>query len=206
MANRSTTAIWAMGLLAGLPVVCGAAAPASGKFPVQLSSHDRTLLSGIACADSGSAGVDRLDAWTTKRGSSRIEVTLRCKPHATLESLPLARYANCDNLTGVWACDQGRDALMMTLPNASVLAVVPDTVPPATAIEVVREAAELTVPPFHGPALPLLKDQCTVSQRDQAEFKGATHFRLECTPGVIQLTRDCWQDKCRYFITGGGKT
>jgi hypothetical protein len=93
----------------------------------------------------------------------------------------------------------------MTLPDASVLAVVPGTVTPRAAIAVVREAMQLSIPPFHAPALPLLKDRCNVSQREAAEFKGATHFQLECTPGTIQLTRDCWKDKCRYFIVGGSR-
>jgi hypothetical protein len=193
-----------MAVLCALPL-CGTAAPA-GTFPVQLSSHDRGALSRLACASTGAPELDRLEAWTTKRGSGRITVELRCKPHATLESLPLARYVNCDNLTGLWTCGEGRDALMMTLSNASVLAVLPGTVAAHTAIEVVGEAAQLSVPPFHGPALPWLADKCVISQRDAAEFKGATHFRLECTPGVIQLTRDCWQNKCRYFIVGGSKT
>lgn len=95
---------------------------------------------------------------------------------------------------------------MITLSNASVLAVLPGTVAARTAIEVIGETAQLSVPPFHGPAMPWLKDKCVISQGGTAEFKGATHFRLECTPGVIQLTRDCWQNKCRYFIVGGSKT
>ena len=131
---------------------------------------------------------------------------MRCKPHAVQQTLPVARHVECRNAKGPWSCDAGQDALLMTLPDASVLAVLPGTVPARSAIAVVREAMQLTVPPFHAPARSLLKDRCRVSQQEAVEFKGATHFRLECTPGVIQLTRDCWNDKCRYFITAGSRT
>jgi len=187
-----------------LPGLCGAAASGIAvKFDAQLSSRDRGLLAGVAC---NAATADQFDAWTDKRGSSRIEVTVRCKPHAEQQTLPVARYTDCSNARGTWTCNAGQDALMMTLPDASLLAVVAGTVPPRTAIAVVREAMHLSIPPFHGPALVLLKDRCNVSQREAVEFKGATHFQLECTPGIIQLTRDCWKDKCRYFITGGSRT
>ena len=190
--------------LALLPSLCAAAAPAVPvKGDAQLSSRDRSLLAGIACDTSGA---EQFHAWADKRGSSRIKVTVRCKPHAEQQSLPVARYADCNNASGTWACGMGQDALLMTLPDASVLAVVPGMVPPRTAIAVVREAMQLSIPPFHGSALPLLKDRCNVSQREAVEFKGATHFQIECTPGTIQLTRDCWKDKCRYFITGGSRT
>jgi hypothetical protein len=201
VATRYTLARWILALLPGL---CSAAAPdAPAKSPVQLSSRDRGLLAGIAC---GQAGADQFQARTDKRGSSRIEVTVRCKPHATQQTLPVARHVECRNARGSWSCDAGQDAILMTLPDASVLAVVPGTVPARSAIAAVREAMQLTVPPFHAPARSLLKDRCNVSQQEAVEFKGATHFRLECTPGVIQLTRDCWNDKCRYFITAGSRT
>jgi len=191
-------------ILALLPGLCSAAVPdAPAKSAVQLSSRDRGLLAGIAC---GQAAADQFHARTGKPGSSRIEVTVRCKPQTVQQTLPVARLVECRNAKGPWSCDAGQDALLMTLPDASVLAVLPGTVPARSAIAVVREAMQLTVPPFHAPARSLLKDRCRVSQQEAVEFKGATHFRLECTPGVIQLTRDCWNDKCRYFITAGSRT
>jgi hypothetical protein len=184
--------------------LCGATAPeAQAKFETQLSSRDRGLLAGIACE---APAADQFHAWTDKRGSSRVAVTVRCKPHAVQQTLPVARYVDCSNARGTWTCGAGLDALLMTLPDASVLAVVPGAVPPRTAIAVVRQAMQLSIPPFHASSLPLLKDRCNVSQREAVEFKGATHFQLECTPGVMQLTRDCWKDKCRYFIVGGHRT
>jgi hypothetical protein len=102
----------------------------------------------------------------------------------------------------LWQCGAGHDALMVKLDESPAFALVPGVVPARTALYLVREAAKLTVPPFHKPAQSWLQDQCTVAQAREAPFKGGMHFDLMCTPGTLIVTRDCWQNRCRFFITG----
>lgn len=132
-----------------------------------------------------------------------MQIDVKCEPHGTEESLPVARFTRCSNQKAQWSCDTGYEALQMTLPNASVVSVVPDGVTPRTAIELMEKAARQTVPPFHGPAIKLLGETCTVRQEPTAAFKGAVNFTISCTHGTLAMTRDCWEKTCRYFITGG---
>ncbi len=173
-------------------------------FAVGLSSRDQAAIGQIACLDKGSPGVSQLDAWTSTKGSRQLQIDVKCEPHRTEESLPVARFTRCANRAGAWSCDEGYEALQMTLRNSSVVSVVPQGVTPRTAIELVAKAATQTVPPFHGPAIKFLSDTCTVRQESTAAFKGAVNFTIDCTHGKLAMTRDCWEKTCRFFITGGG--
>ncbi|MEY2854239.1 MAG: hypothetical protein RL030_1371 [Pseudomonadota bacterium] len=138
------------------------------------------------------------------KGSRQISIDVKCAPHRIEESLPVARLTNCSNRTGSWSCDKGNEALQLTLPDSSVVAVVAKGIAPRTAIELVAQAARKSLPPFHGPAIVLLTDTCTVRQEPTAAFKGAVNFTIACAKGTLAMTRDCWEKTCRYFITGGG--
>lgn len=181
-----------------------AMATAPTTFAVGLSSRDQAAVGRIACLDKGSPGVAQLDAWTTTRGSRQMQIDVTCEPHRTEESLPVARFTRCTNRAGAWHCDEGFEALQMTLRDSSVVSVVPEGVTPRTAIELMAKAATQTVPPFHGPAIKFLGDTCTVRQESTAAFKGAVNFTIDCTKGRLAMTRDCWEKTCRFFITGGG--
>jgi hypothetical protein len=204
--NRSIAgrlAAWSL-----LPALCCAAAQTSAAdgetFPIRLSSRDQAAIGQIACLDRGSPGVAHLNAWTQKKGSRQVKIDVKCEPHGIEESLPVARFSRCSNQAAKWSCEAGYEVLQMTLPNASVVSVVPDGVTPRTAIELMEKAARQTVPPFHGPAIKLLGETCRVRQEPVAAFKGAVNFAISCTHGTLAMTRDCWEKTCRYFITGGG--
>jgi hypothetical protein len=173
-------------------------------FAIGLSSRDQAAVGRIACLDKGSPGVAQLDAWTTTRGSRHMQIDVTCEPHRTEESLPVARFTRCTNRAGEWHCDEGLEAIQMTLRDSSVVSVVPEGVTPRTAIELMAKAATQTVPPFHGPAIKFLGDTCTVRQESTAAFRGAVNFTIDCTKGRLAMTRDCWEKTCRFFITGGG--
>jgi hypothetical protein len=153
----------------------------------------------VACAGTGTTGVERIDG-TKSRGSRSIQVTVECAPHTTVLSVPVARHVTCDNTQGAWRCDPGRDALLVPLPDQRTLPVLPEDVDPRTAMEVIREAAKLTIRPFYRPAVRVMKGTCTVSKARTAGSEGMNSFRIRCGETLIHLTRDCWDDQCRYFI------
>ena len=90
---------------------------------------------------------------------------------------------------------------MITMSDDSVLALVSDGVRAAEAIQTVNTVADLSVPPFQNGAIEVLQDQCSIRQLPERLFKGATHFSVDCTGGTLAVTRDCWNGRCRFFIT-----
>lgn len=177
--------------------VAGAAAPVVET--VRLSTRDAGFVAQAACTGIGSPGAERVDG-TKQRGSHSIQVAVECKPHKTEHSTPVARHTTCDNSQGTWRCGPGRDALLMTLPDQSVLPVLPEGVESRMAVEVIKEAARLTIRPFYRPAVKVMKGRCSVSETRTAGSKGMNNFQIRCGETLIHLTRDCWDDQCRYFI------
>jgi hypothetical protein len=175
----------------------GAAAPAGE--PVNLSTRDAGQVAAAACTGIGAKGADHI-AGSRQRGSRWIHVTVECKPHRTDQSVPVARHTTCDNAQGAWRCDPGREALLVAMPDQSILPVLPDGVTSRTAIEAVREAAKLTIRPFYRPAARVMKGRCTVGETRTASSKGMNSFQIRCGETLIVLTRDCWDGQCRYFI------
>lgn len=192
---RAETCCAALFLL--IPQFSGAASPAATE--VQLSSRDRAQVTAAACGAGRDAG--QLRAARQGKGSA-VEVTIRCAPHRTEASLPVAHVTTCSSDKGLWHCAPGQDALMVTLGDSPALALVPGAVPARDALYLVAEADKLAVPPFQKPARGWLQGQCTVAQVRAASFRGGTIFDLKCTPGTLLVTRDCWNDRCRFFITG----
>lgn len=180
-----------MALAAGMAAI--AATPA-GK--VTLSAQDQKALATGSCAASG------LDSATARAaGASRTIASVRCKAHGKEGEVPVARVAQCEKSGGAWKCAPARDALMLTMFDDSVLALVSEGVRATEAIQTVTTVAGASVPPFQNGAIDVLQDQCTLRQLPERLFKGATHFKVDCTPGTLDVTRDCWDGRCRFFIT-----
>jgi ribosomal protein L11 len=191
-------------ILFALPA--GSADAAMAKtYRVQLATRDAQQVGALACAGIASGAAERLEASTLRRGSAQVSVEVQCKSHRVEGATPVAHRTTCSNRTGQWQCEPGVDAMLMTLRPQQVVAVIPDGINAPVAITLVTEANKLTVPPFQNPASWLMVDTCKVSKGAQQEFKGAAHFSIDCTGGRLAITRDCWGEKCRYFITAGEK-
>lgn len=187
-------------LAVGLGLAGAAGATAATAPPVQLSARDQGLIAGMACMPIGAGAVDDLRAWTSRTIAGEIEVQVRCQPHATNYSTPVARQTSCSGMRGSWRCEPGRDVLRVALPDESVVTVIPAQVPLKEAAEAVQEAAKLTIRPFYRPAVKVMRGQCTVSSTRTSPLKGAQSFAIQCGEARITLTRDCWDGGCRYFI------
>jgi hypothetical protein len=186
-------------LVAGLlPLQMARSAPAPDAAEIQLSSRDRAQVSAAAC---GVAGGDAAELRASRAGKARLNVAVRCRPHGTQESLSLAHVTSCGNEGGRWKCEAGNDALMMKLGDTPEMALIAGGVPARDALYLVQEVDKLTVPPFHKPARQWLQDQCSLVQAGAAAFRGGTLFELQCTRGTLHVTRDCWKDRCRFFIS-----
>lgn len=186
-------------LLAGLLPLQMASAAAPDAAGIQLSSKDRARVSAAAC---GAAGGDAAALRASRAGKAVLKVAVQCRPHGSQESLPLARVTSCGNDGGAWKCEAGGDALLIKLGDSPEMALLPGAVPARDALYLVQEVDKLTVPPFHKPARQWLQDQCTLVQAGAAAFRGGTLFELQCTRGTLHVTRDCWKDRCRFFISG----
>jgi hypothetical protein len=178
--------------LAGAVVV--AAATPAGK--IELTKQEQNAMATQACAASG---LDVAEARSA--GASRVAASVRCKSHGKEGEVPVARVAQCEKKAGAWKCAPARDALMVTMFDDSVLALVSEGVRGAEAIQTVTTVAGASVPPFQNGAIDVLQDQCVIQQLPERLFKGATHFKVDCTPGTLEVTRDCWDGRCRFFIT-----
>jgi len=170
----------------------GSAAPA-GK--VTLAAQDQKSLSASCGAD----GFDNATARSARGGG--VAASVRCKTHGKEGDVPLARVTQCQKKSGAWKCAPARDALLLTMFDDSVLALVNDGVPAPEAIQAVNTVAGASVPPFQKGAIEVLQDQCSIRQLPERLFKGATHFKVECTAATLDVTRDCWDGRCRFFIT-----
>lgn len=179
--------------------IAPAAEPSSSTQPVGLSSRDRTLIAQAACTEPGSSGADRVEG-TRQRGARSIQVEVECRPHTTAHSVPVARHTTCDNAQGAWRCEPGKNALIVPLPNATTVPVLPEGLTQLTALEVIREAAKLTIRPFYRPAVNVMKGRCTVGENRTSTGKGMQSFQIRCGETLVFLTKDCWENQCRYFI------
>jgi hypothetical protein len=173
------------------------------RYPVTLSQQDRTLVANTACSTVGAAGAESVVASTAARDSGRISVAVRCKSHATVGKSPLLHYSTCVNARGAWRCEPGYDAIHMTLSNSSVLPVVPKGVTPQLAVEAITEGSKQIVPPFHHPAIDLMRGQCSVAPHPVSPSPEMKLFDIQCTGTYMLLTRHCWTGRCRYFISQG---
>jgi hypothetical protein len=188
-------------LTAGVMLAAGAVAAAiAPPGRITLSAPEQKLMAAGSCA---AAGLDT--AITRAVGASRMAASVRCKPHGKEGEVPVARVAQCEKKGGAWKCAPARNALLLTLFDDSVLALVSEGVRAAEAIQTVNTVAGASVPPFQNGAIDVLQDQCTIRQLPERLFKGATHFKVECTPGTLDVTRDCWDGRCRFFITNAAR-
>lgn len=179
-------------------VVVAAATPAS---KIELTKQEQNAMAAQACAASG---LDVAEARSI--GASRVAASVRCKPHGKEGEVSVARVAQCEKKAGAWKCAPARDALMVTMLDDSVLALVSEGVRAAEAIQTVTTVAGASVPPFQNGAIDVLQGQCTIQQLPERLFKGATHFTVQCTPGTLEVTRDCWEGRCRFFITNAKRS
>jgi len=190
-----------------LATLCGlwasAASAATKPVPVTLGQKDKAQITAAACGSVGVTAAERLSAHTTRPGANRITVEVYCKPHAKVGAFPLFRYNSCRNAAGAWRCDAGTDAVQMTLPDARPLPVIADGVAPQLAVEIITEGTKLQVPPFHHPAILLMRGECRVSPHPTSPSPQMKRFDIACEGSSMLLTKDCWQGGCRYFISEG---
>ncbi|HMA12639.1 MAG TPA: hypothetical protein VKO83_12170 [Steroidobacteraceae bacterium] len=179
----------------GLALAIGVSA-ATPAPKITLSAQDQKVMASATCA---AAGLDSATARAS--GTSGVTASVRCRPHAKDGEVPVARVAQCEKKGGSWKCATARDALLVTLYDDSVLAVVSEGVRTVEAVQVVETVAGMSVPPFQNGAIDVLQGECTLRQLPERLFKGATHFKLDCIPATLDVTRDCWDRKCRFFIT-----
>lgn len=181
--------------LAGLALALGVGA-ATPAPKITLSAQDKRVMESATCAAAG------LDSATARAvGAAGVAASVRCKAHTKDGETPVARVAQCEKKGGSWKCGAARDALLVTLFDDSVLAVVSEGVRTVEAVQVVETVAGMSVPPFQNGAIDVLQGECTLRQLPERLFKGATHFKLDCIPATVDVTRDCWDRKCRFFIT-----
>lgn len=169
----------------------------------RLSNRDRAQIAQLACGGTEAAAVERIDGSFEDPELGTLRAEVRCAPRAVRESLPTALHTRCTNHQGPWRCDAGREAQILTLRDDSRVAVMPEGVRPALALELVREAAALSVPPFHESAVAWLKGRCSVYPSTGTELGGATHYAIDCDAGTLSITRHCWSNGCRHFIALG---
>jgi hypothetical protein len=168
---------------------------------VHLSALDTREVIERSCKRIGASAAEQVSAFTRKSGPKTILVRIVCKPHAIEESFPLAHYATCDNKIGVWRCT-GFNALQVKMPDSSILSVVPDGAVTRTAVEVVLEAARLTVPPSQNPALPYLRENCRV-KAPAIQPDGTELFDVDCSGSSVVVKRQCSDGPCHYSIVSG---
>lgn len=187
-------AAWALLLLSAGTL--HAAAPAEAA--VQLTARDLRSIVELICTPIGAGGIDAVQA--RQLGSGAVHAEVRCQPHATDYSVPVARVSSCTGKAGRWECSAKTDVLRLTMPDESVLTVTATDLPLKAAAEAVREAAKLTIRPFYRPALRVMRESCAVARTSTSESKSAESFSIRCGETVIVLTKDCWNGGCRYFI------
>lgn len=175
-------------------VLSGGALAAAPDGKITLTAQEKKVMAA-RCA----TGLDTATA--REVGASRLVASVLCVAHGKEGEIPVARAAQCEKKAGAWKCAEARDALVMTLYDDSVLALVVEGVRAVEAIQVVNTIADMATPPFQNGAIDVLQDQCVLRQLPKALFKGATHFTLDCMPATVAVTRDCWDNRCRFFIT-----
>lgn len=190
-----------LGLHADIAWSATPAAPTAKSPPLRLAAGEVLRLASLACPGDEPDRIDHIEP-TAFTAPGRQQVTVRCRPHGAEARLLTARQSICSRERGRWQCAPARDVLLMQLRDGSTLAVAPEGLAAEMAVHAVLEASQTTVPPFHKPALWMLRGTCTVRQAPVADFRNATEFAMACNGGTIYLTRHCPQpDKCRYFVT-----
>lgn len=197
--SRAATIARALAAALTAVVALQAIAAESSRTTARLATRDRQGVVQTGCIARGAEGAMQVEAWTEK-GARTVFVEARCTPHDMLHGVPLARITRCDNAAGAWRCDEGRESLQVTLQTGKMVAVVPNGLPAASAIEAVREAAKLTIRPFYRPAAWVIKDECRVDTGKARGGRRMENFEIRCGETVVFLTKDCGGESCRYFI------
>jgi len=174
---------------------CQAALAATPPARITLSAQEQKTMAALC----GTAGLD--SATPRPVGASGAAASVRCRAHGKDGEVDVARVAQCEKKSGAWKCAPARDALLVPLYDDSVLALVASGVRSVEAVQVAETVAGMKVPPFQRGAIDVLQGECTLNQLPERLFKGATHFKLDCVAATLELTRDCWDKRCRYFIT-----
>jgi hypothetical protein len=191
-------------LLAGALLMSGAAVGAAAKsWPARLTEQDRKLVAIAACGNSPAPTADSMVATTTTKGSSRITVDVRCTPHVSLGRSATARVTTCSNAQGSWRCEAGDEAILVTLSNSTVVPVIAKDIPPLQAVVLITAASKQIVPPFHTPAINMLRGQCRISPNPKTPSPDMQQFDIQCSGTSMLLTKLCWSGGCRYFIPQG---
>jgi hypothetical protein len=158
-----------------------------------------------ACTGVGANGAERIEATTTRRGSTNVDATVQCRAHRSEAAMPVAHHSSCHNRAGKWTCDKGYDSLQVTIRGKTIVAVVARGIQPAAAVDAVTRASKMTYPPFTEPAWPIFKGTCSVGVVPSPGRKGLTRFAIDCTGGQVELNKLCWKEGCRHFIVSGDR-
>ncbi len=177
-----------------------------GGIPAQLSIVDQRLVLKAACLGAQTQKAKDIEASIGSPGSEIIDVIVRCAPRRK-ENLPSSsHHTNCDNRSGMWHCAEGHEDVQTQISESLVVTVAAINVDPETAIEVVKEAAKLVVPPFGESAVSFMSGECLVA-RDADDFLGEFPlFTVGCDDGHIELFKTCPPNGCQYVVIGGGWT
>lgn len=165
---------------------------------MRLAARDLQRIAALICTPIGAGGIDAVHA--RRQGTGEVHAEVRCQPHATDHSVPVARAASCIGKAGQWSCSGKADVLRLNMPDESVLSVTATDLPLKAAAEAVQEAAKLTIRPFYRPALRVMRESCSVARTSTSNSTSAESFAIRCGETLIVLTKDCWNGGCRYFI------
>jgi hypothetical protein len=191
-------------VLAAALLVWGAAVSAATQsWPARLTAQDKERIAIAACGSSTAVAASSMVATTTTRGSSRNTVDVRCPPHGSLGRSAIAHVTTCSNAQGAWRCEAGDEAILVRLSNATVVPVIATNIPPLQAVVLITAASKEIVPPFHTPAVTMLRGQCRISPNPKTPSPDMQQFDIRCTGTSMQLTKLCWSGGCRYFIPQG---
>jgi hypothetical protein len=167
-----------------------------------LPEGERLQVLRQVCGSSTTSAPDSTSIET--RGDSRASAAfVRCAPHRVESRLLVANVATCTRERRDWQCAPAREAMLVTLPDGSSLAVTHADLSADAAVGAILEATRLTVPPFHKHARQFMKEQCNVRQLPESLFAGATHFVVTCPALEMAVTRHCHQGNCRWFVAEG---
>lgn len=176
------------------------------KFPVQLSRHDRALITQAVCPASNATEAERISAVADRRGAATLQVEVQCRPHRTDGPFPIARRASCSNRVGQWRCEDAQEVAHAVIPESSAVAVIPIGLTPRAAAEIVVEASQLKAPPFSEPGRWYYGGECRVKKGAAPVKAGIEPFDLQCRSGTLAVSRYCTNGRCNYFIVTGSRS
>jgi hypothetical protein len=164
---------------------------------VSLATRDKAAIVLLAC----NRPLTKNDVLDARRilESKQIYVDVTCEPFGLIEDLPTLKIANCDNITGRWACSSA-DAARLRLMGREVLLSYDTRIDFKAALEIAHFA--VSVRSFNGNDVAARIDgRCHVGDGKSVPFDGAVSFDFGCDGWSGTITKDCGGEECRLFFT-----